>query len=161
MKTRILTGTVGSGKTTCLMRWANAQPHVRGILSPVADSERYFLHYPGGEKRTMEAEADEKEVYVTPRYRFSVRSFSWAVHLLEKDIRQRPDFLLIDEIGKLELRGEGFSNILCRLLDAGKVPNLILVVRTELLEAVRIKFGISEYSEWRADPLSDSISGQW
>ena len=42
--------------------------------------------------------------------------------------------LLVDEIGHLELQGEGFTQIL-ELIKEDKVKNCILVIRKELLSA--------------------------
>lgn len=161
MRLWILTGAVGSGKTTRLIQWADRQPRARGILSPVLAGQRFFMHHPDGQRCLMEARTGEQSAFETPRYRFSVKAFCWAEQCLEEDLRIKPDWLLIDEIGKLELRGKGFAPILRKVLDAEAAANLVLVVRSELLELVQVEFDLDPFTEWGADPLSDSTSGQW
>lgn len=148
MKIRILAGPVCSGKTTRLSRWATRQASVRGILSPVISGRRRFVHLPDGEHRQMEAGRLEGPVYSTPRYRFSVSAFHWAEGRLKKDMQFRPDWLIIDEIGKLELRGDGFSRVLGDILEAEAAGNLLLVVRSGLVESVQERFGIGTASAW-------------
>lgn len=144
----ILAGPIGSGKTTRLDRWARAKPSARGILSPVVDGERHFLHLPDRERRDMAAGPDEQAVYTTPRYRFSATAFHWAEDRLREDARLHPDWLLIDEIGKLELRGEGFATCLRAFLEQAVTENLLLVVRDNLVEAITGEFGIDAFSRW-------------
>ncbi|MFO7724265.1 MAG: nucleoside-triphosphatase [Oceanipulchritudo sp.] len=149
METCILSGPIGSGKTTRLQHWVGEQPSARGIVSPVVEGKRRFRHLPGGSWREMEAEPGERDVLATPRYRFSAAAFRWAEACLQEDVRHQPDWIVLDEIGKLELRGEGFASFLKGILADQAVPHLLLVVRAELLPEVRQQFGMGAVTHWR------------
>lgn len=149
MEICILSAPIGSGKTTRLKGWIREQPSARGILSPVEAGKRRFLHFPGGAWREMEAEPGESDVVATPRYRFSAAAFRWAEARLQEDLRWQPEWIVIDEIGKLELRGDGFAAFLKGMLAAQDVPRLLLVIRSELLPEVREQFGIKTFTPWQ------------
>jgi len=100
MKIWIASGPVGCGKTTRLLHWAETQEGVRGLLSPVVNGNRQFLHLASGTRFSMEAEKGESEVWATPRYRFSIKAFQRVQDLLRQDLLVRPPWFLLDEIGQ-------------------------------------------------------------
>lgn len=122
----------GSGKTTSLEKWAGDRRDVNGILSPVIGGLRYFRDIRSGETFPMEAVENEDEVWEVGRFRFSRSAFEKAIQLLRAAI-QAPGWLVIDEIGPLEMRGAGFHDILKELLELQRSP-MLLVLR-EGLEA--------------------------
>jgi nucleoside-triphosphatase THEP1 len=57
----------------------------------------------------------------------------------------KTSWLVVDEVGPLELRGEGFHNVVTDLLI--KHPgNIILVIREQLVEEVVKSFNINHYT---------------
>ncbi len=142
----ILTGPTFSGKTGCLARWAAARQDVAGLLSPDGPDGRHFVDLVSGESVPMEARADEPEMVAVGRFRFRAAAFDWANERLfaaASDVR-RP-IIVIDEIGPIELRGEGLRPGLEAALARLDSP-LVLVVRESLVDAVRQAFAIPQAS---------------
>jgi nucleoside-triphosphatase THEP1/ABC-type thiamin/hydroxymethylpyrimidine transport system permease subunit len=135
----ILTGPKGVGKTESILTWSLEQPNVFGILSPVVDGKRVFRDIHAKEIFKMEAEEGE-ETIVVGRYTFSKTGFDKAKEILYENIN-REGWLVIDEVGPLELRGEGFYGVLKDVLERRK-DRTLLIVREGLTEKVREFFSI-------------------
>lgn len=137
----ILTGPVQSGKTTALIEWAEMRNDVYGILTPVANAKRMFMDAHTREQFAMEAAAAEITLTVG-RFSFSKENFHKAVGII-RDAMNREGWLIIDEIGPLELSGEGFHDILKEVL-ALRTGKLLLVVRenNQMTEKVRTYFNL-------------------
>ena len=71
---------------------------------------------------------------------FSKNNFDKAIQIIRNAI-DKPGWLIIDEIGPLELRGEGFSEVLKEVLIRRK-ENILLVVREGLSKKAEDYFGI-------------------
>ena len=66
----------------------------------------------------------------------------WARGVLAAALLANVDWLVVDEIGPLELqRGEGFAFVLDALADPVRIPNAIVLVREELLEELTARLG--------------------
>jgi nucleoside-triphosphatase len=129
----VLTGEVHSGKTSKLLDWSRNRNDVYGILTPVIEGSRFFWNVQSGEQFEMEA-ADENEVLVVGRYRFSKNGFEKAVKILDDTIN-KSGWLIVDEIGPLELRGEGFSEIVKKIVHE-RTGKTLFVVRKALVDDV-------------------------
>lgn len=123
----LLTGPIGSGKTSALLEWAGKRKDVHGILTPVMNGQRVFMDIYSGEQFNMEAGEDESLFLQVGRYRFSRNGFDKAEKIIKAAVNE-PGWLVIDEIGPLELKGLGFRDMLFELLEERK-GSLILVVR--------------------------------
>lgn len=131
----IITGTVGIGKTTVcrkLIKIVRNQGHTcGGILTYKATDKSIIIEdIQTGEKETL---ASTKRVYPgphTPRYSFSPKGIDFGIRAIDKGVST--ELLVVDELGHLELRGEGFVRAL-ELIRADKVKNCILVIRNGLL----------------------------
>lgn len=122
----LLTGPVRSGKTTSLVTWSENRNDVQGILTPVINGKRIFMDAASREQFPMEAEGEE-ETLTVGRFAFSKKNFDKAIRIIRGAAGQA-DWLLIDEIGPLELSGEGFDAVLKEIL-AVRNRKLLLVVR--------------------------------
>ena len=142
----IVTGDVHSGKTGKLLNWSGERSDVHGILTPVLEGTRYFLDIHSREQFRMEAD-DKEEALVVGRYRFSRNSFNKATRLLENSI-DKNGWLVVDEIGPLELRGEGFSDFLKTIVRERKERTL-LVVRKALIDDVISQFELYRFEKRR------------
>jgi len=143
----ILTGPVGSGKTTALMKWVTGREDTGGILMPLRKGKRFFHSVNSGEEYPAETDPGNAEAISIGPYRFSFGAFQRAGREILKSA-ESCGTLVIDEIGPLELNGTGFSEVLKSLLAdrnaiAGK--NLILVVREGLAEKAAEVFGMENY----------------
>jgi nucleoside-triphosphatase len=127
-----------SGKTTALMQWVKGKENIAGILSPVVNEERMFYNIADGEYFTMLAAANE-ETLLVGKYAFSKTAFDKANALLQET---KNKFVIIDEIGPLELMDNGFADTLKNILLQKSYTDLLLVVRNGLVDDVVKKFSI-------------------
>ncbi len=74
----------------------------------------------------------------TKKYFFNPKGIDFGIKAIDKGASS--DILLVDEIGHLELEGEGFVKTI-ELIGDGKVRNCILVIRDELLSAFLPQLG--------------------
>ena len=75
----------------------------------------------------------------TGRYRFFPEGLCFGNEALESGA-VNANVLFVDEMGPLELRGEGFKDIPA-LIQFSKTPAIVVVVRKELATAVQKRFG--------------------
>ena len=73
----------------------------------------------------------------SPRYFFNPKGIDFGIKAIEKGASA--EIFVIDEIGQLELGGEGFTNVF-KLIKSGKVQDCIIVIRSALLTAFRSQF---------------------
>lgn len=156
MPVHILTALVHSGKTTRLMEWAARKEDVYGVLSPVSGGKRFFMNAATKERFEMEAAAGEERVIAVGRFFFKEDAFTKAIGIISDAMLQPKGWIVVDEIGPLELRGAGFYSIVKQLLEADGLPlNVLLVVREPLADQVVQAFELS-----RADlTISSSLPG--
>jgi nucleoside-triphosphatase THEP1 len=137
----ILTAPIQSGKTTSLINWSAAKNDVHGILTPVVGGKRVFMNAQTKEQFSMEATGKE-ETLAVGRFLFSKNNFAKAIQII-RDAIQQDGWLVIDEIGPLELKGQGFCEILKKVLAVRK-KNIVLIVREGMAEQVKEYFNIDE-----------------
>jgi nucleoside-triphosphatase THEP1 len=142
----ILTAPIQSGKTTSLINWSAARKDVYGILTPVVSGKRVFMNAQTREQFPMEAEGPSAQlradVLSIGRFVFSKEAFNKASEII-RDAIHKEGWLVIDEVGPLELRGEGFCNVLREGLSVKK-EKILLVVREGITEQVKKHFNIHD-----------------
>lgn len=144
MQIHLLSGAIHSGKTTWLMEHFIPQHACFGIVSPVLEDGRYFYSIESGALKKMEANSHEKDIFQIGRYVFSKAAFQWSIEQIELGLKNPKDFLILDEIGPLELKGEGFAPFLKKLLsDPACVKNILLVVREQAVTDVCAYFKLN------------------
>lgn len=144
VSTTIITGPVRSGKTTRLARWARERGDVGGVLSPDGPNGRTFVDPATGDTCAMENPGPDEAALVIGRFRFRAAAFEWANERLRAAAASGGGTpLVIDEIGPLELAGGGLHAGLLAALDRPG-GELLLVVRTHLVDEVRTKFGLQD-----------------
>lgn len=86
--------------------------------------------------------SNEDRYFIQGRFAFLKETFEQA----ERYILSSPAHLpvWIDEVGGLELKGLGYSNLLHKLLESDR--NIILTVRDRLLEKVLNRYKTRDYS---------------
>lgn len=134
----ILTGPKHSGKTSLVQQWCKGRTDVHGLLSPVIDGKRFFMDIDTGQTFFMETDDADTNAIEVGRFRFSRASFEKASHLLEISAKKK-GWLILDECGPLELKGEGFAATLTHILQtpAPGVKLVILVRDTLVHEMIR------------------------
>lgn len=142
----ILTGPVQSGKTTTIANWTMGKNDVFGILTPVISGKRMFMDVNSREKFEMEANSGEAEILMIGKFKFSKAGFSKAGDILRNGLNEKTGWLVVDEIGPLELRGEAFSEILKEILQSScNHQKILLIVRDSIVEEVTQVFGLRRY----------------
>ena len=88
------------------------------------------------------------------RYAFAPEAFTWAnEHLLNELSRACVKWLVVDEVGPLELRGEALDPALRRILAQGNPElNLVLVVREGLEDDVIEHYELTRWPLQRFAP---------
>lgn len=139
----IVTGEIGIGKTTvchkALKMLQSAGYTCGGTLTHKAvDGSLTVLDIQTGEEKTLASTSDTYGGPRTRKYFFSVEGIDFGVRAIERGIAS--DVLFVDEIGHLELNGEGFAKSL-ELIKTQKARNCVLVIRKELLHAFLARLG--------------------
>jgi len=150
----IMTGSVNSGKTARMRELLQSIPGADGILSEKLFDGACFHGY----RVTHPATGDSRELALLEefysgqfaeacrigRYVFSREALRFAREiLLRLTVDDATLAIFLDEAGPLELRGEGFSDILPILLACGK--DLYITVRSTCLERFMAQYEICEH----------------
>ncbi len=146
----IYNGPAHSGKTTFLFNWIAAQKNVGGILQPVVDSRRCLYNIFTRQLKILELDpsGDEKNFDAIGKYKFSRDTFAWAQKLLLSCLSKELDWLIIDEIGPLEIEGKGFEPALSKILSEHEkfYGNILIVVRKGLFQKVKAHYHLANSS---------------
>lgn len=148
----ILSAPKHSGKTTRLIEWSVDRDDVFGILTPIVNGKRVFMDAHSKEQFQMEAGENEINILEVGKYRFSRGAFKRASTIISNSIIMNAGWVVIDEIGPLELKGEGFADAVKKVLHQQySLANILLVIREGLVENVLHFFNISNQRilEWR------------
>lgn len=160
----IMTGAQGTGKTTLLARVADTlrAEHVPlgGFLSRVvmADGRRagYDLEFLTDPARMPLCRTDGSIAgeQVGP-FTFSSVALQAGLTALRPDHQKAERIWFVDEIGPLEMRGQGWDSALPGLLRDGR-GTVVLVVRPDLVGPVQERYGFGAAQVWNAEHLTDS-----
>ncbi len=145
----ILSKAIQTGKTTTLFNWCKQQSNVAGILTPDIDDTRKLYDIQQQQVFDFETKETLPAHEITPigRFQFLSKGFKQAQQIIINSIGS--DYLIIDEIGRLELNeGKGLEPVLGELIKqyVSKAVNgtLVLVIRDYLLEASMEKYALHE-----------------
>jgi nucleoside-triphosphatase THEP1 len=145
----ILCGPVHSGKTTRLIKWLTDKNNVQGIISPIIDGDRYLVNINSDEKRKLEIDPGSslRNVIKVGNFIFDKSVFKWASEIILDAIKTNPEWLIIDEVGPLELQGDGLAKSVSKVFFGKDVllkTNVIFVVRKRLLNDFLNHYKLSE-----------------
>lgn len=128
----VLSGPVQTGKTTRLRAWCDdwlaraptdaTYSSVDGILAPVVGGHRHLLHIPTGTMRDLEDFSDGAPAVTVRRFTFNAGVFAWARNCLLGAVTppsppaDRVRWIIVDEVGPLELSGGGLEPAVSELL---------------------------------------------
>lgn len=89
----------------------------------------------------MEEIENESETIAVGKYIFNKSVFQTAINQFENDLKNpRLKFLIIDELGPIELRKEGFYSLLEILFPYFIDKEFLIVIRSTLLKDFQIVF---------------------
>jgi len=146
----ILTGNIRTGKTTALINWAADRTDVGGFVTPDSLNGRILkrLGREGLEPLEQDQPSTDVKIVKVGKFSFYQKAFDLGDQWIKEDLEDsRNKYIVIDEIGKLELQGKGWSKALRDILKHDwSDRNLILVVRESLLEEVQGRFDIHDAS---------------
>jgi nucleoside-triphosphatase len=152
MSIYIFSKPIHSGKTTELLQWCNQQKNMAGILMPDINGSRKILDL--NTKEISDAECIDAANTKQPltsigKFNFYTEAFEKANLILLHTLTQNPGWLVIDEAGKLELKGEGFYKSIMKAAkiygNEDKPGNLLITVRDSLCEEVVSFFKIKNF----------------
>lgn len=149
-KVYILTGNIQTGKTTALLNWCKQLNDVSGLATPILNGKRCFYNILTAESFAMEATENEINTLAIGRFVFSQAAFDTANAILLQAIESQ--YIVVDEIGPLELQQKGLYKSIEFLLKENK-NNLLLVVRKKLVESVIEFFKLQQVSILTVDDL--------
>jgi nucleoside-triphosphatase THEP1 len=141
----LLSGPIQTGKTTRLTEWIKKKNDVDGILQPVIDGKRYIKHISSGIVQLLEISPDsnEKNILSIGNYKFNNDVFTWTRSKLLLTFNKHPEWLIIDEVGKLEMDNKGLEPAISKILnDLNNQTNMnvVFVVRDYLVLDFLIKY---------------------
>ncbi len=150
----LLSGPVNSGKTTWVINDFSEHPEADGFACKKVWQNGLnigydlfhlptglscpFIRVPGNIPPDWEETAR-----LGDRFSFSSAGLLFARHITQNAILNHAGRFYLDEVGPLELSGQGFNHLLEALLGAD--IDLVVVVRTTLLPKVIETFNISSY----------------
>ncbi len=148
----LLTGPQGTGKTTACWK---ALPGLRatgvkiaGFVSPPlldatgAKTGIQMVDLTTGQSHTFARVVASEESADIGVYRLEEDAEAWARGVLAAALLANVDWLVIDEIGPLELhRQAGFAFALEPLSDPVRIPNAIVIVREYLVNELAARLG--------------------
>lgn len=141
----IIHGEIGGGKTRVAGQWAREQAQagrrVGGVLALKSPQGRRFHDLWTGDEMAKEPVADGEPAVEVGRFRFRKAAFDWAQARIRDAVTDGAEAVVIDEVGPLEMRGEGFAPLIDEL--PGHVLR-VLLVRTGLEDAAAARFGRGE-----------------
>ena len=135
------TGPVQTGKTTRVGEWA-LQKNCSGILAPIINGKRHLRDIKSGEEKLLESEANRNTISIG-KYNFKNEVFEWGRQKLIAEYESEPEWLVIDEYGKLELRDEGIEPAISTIINHWKIDKkikLLIIVRDYLVDDFIKKF---------------------
>jgi len=135
------TGPVQTGKTTRIAEWTSLN-NCSGILAPIINGKRHLRDIKSKEEKLLEVESNRNTISIG-RYNFKEDVFEWGRQKLLAEYESEPEWLVIDEYGKLELRGEGLEPVISTIINHWKINkknNLLIVVRDYLVNDFIKKF---------------------
>ena len=141
----IITGAIGIGKTTIcekVIEIARSQRYsCGGVIARKSRNEDIIIEdIQTGETKVL---ASTSNIYQGPRtakYSFNPDGITFGILAIDRGTTA--EILVVDELGHLELRGQGFAGVVEQIA-AGKVKNCILVIRKELLPAFLPRLSVS------------------
>ncbi len=151
MSIYIFSRPVHSGKTTELVQWCSQQKSIAGILMPDIEGSRKILDLYTKEVFDIECTevANTKERLTSVgRFHFYTAAFDKANAIVLAALSRAPDWLAIDEVGKLELEGKGFYESIVKSVelynDGQFAGNLLFTVRESLFSEVVLFFNMKD-----------------
>lgn len=144
----ILSQPIQTGKTTVLMNWLQSHQSVLGILTPDVDGKRMLFDIEQRTYHHLQLNEANKGIIIG-RFVFDPAAFELARNIIHSAIQQQPEWIVVDEIGRLEMeRNQGLepeiSNTITHFKTTPGPTKLLLVIRDYLLEDAKKFYGLED-----------------
>jgi iron complex transport system ATP-binding protein len=131
----IVSGSIGIGKTTICQKVIEIAQRqgfrCGGIITYKTENEDIVIKdVQTGKTKIFASTSDIYDGPRTEKYSFSPEGIEFGIQAIIKGFSA--DVLVVDEIGQLELSGQGFARII-DWISAGRIKNCIIVIRKALL----------------------------
>jgi len=142
----IFSRAIRTGKTTALRNWSGGKPNIAGILTPDENGLRKLYDITSGTTYDLQvAETFPGPVINIGRFVFDQSVMEKAKQLLLDACYKNTDWLVIDEVGKLETeQNAGLEPAVTEIIQhyqSGKATGkLLLVIRDSLLDKALEKY---------------------
>ncbi len=141
----LLTGPTRSGKTTALAHFVADKAPLDGFLTPDEENIRILITLQDREKHAFEvATPDSQQVVSIGQFQFLSSGFEKGKDALKNRAPGVPHWMVVDELGPLEMRGEGFEPALSDCIYGNEKSGsaaILIVVRNSLTTAFSLKYG--------------------
>lgn len=130
---------IRTGKTTQLLGWSRNKPDMYGLLTPDVDGLRMLYDLVTKQYHPFQLEtAASGPAISVGRFIFARESFATASRILLDAAQQSYNWLVIDEVGKLEIeQGQGLDDVVKTVIAQHRARKqngrLLLVIRDTLL----------------------------
>ena len=151
----ILTGPVNSGKTTGLAEWSKERNDIYGFLCPYTKGKRVLLDIQSNQISPLEIsdlsiQSDTHPCIQVGRFHFLIEAFNKMRNILTEHSKYAYKWMIIDEIGKLELKEEGLEpalSVYFTTLESSTPVSQrsVLIVRDFLLDEIINKYRLENY----------------
>lgn len=132
----IVSGPVHSGKTSTVQKCLKSFNRTAGIVCPDIEGKRFLKDLKTNISYPFETGSDNPDSIKTGKYFFSAGTFKKGREILQDLCCDEDSIILVDEIGKLEISGQGLEPALGELIRFHRLlqTRLILIIRDYLLE---------------------------
>lgn len=132
------------------MEWAASKKNVCGIFQPVIEDKRFVYHIDSRSLKALES-ANEANSIVIGDYKFDLSTLEWARNCITESFNKNPDWLIIDEVGPLELEGKGLEPVITRIITDSRnfKGRIIFVVREKMLKKFLDHYNLDSYEEFK------------
>jgi nucleoside-triphosphatase THEP1 len=140
--TYLLTGPVQSGKSAALMSWVEGKS-ASGVITPTIFGVKVLVNVSTGELFPYQNTVPEAGTVSIGKYHLFAEAFVSARNIIQNAWQNDDRWMIIDEIGRLELNDGGHHTVFAETLSRHK-RNLLIVVREVLLKDVIEKYGLGD-----------------
>jgi nucleoside-triphosphatase THEP1 len=129
------------------MKWAEGRDDCGGVLSPDVKGLRHLYNVRTKEIIAWQRKMPEEGDIIVGRFSFDPEGFISAVSWLNEAMADPSvHYVILDEAGRLELKGKGFDTWLKAVLPFPPDKTLILVVRRSLMDDIIAHYGMDDVS---------------
>lgn len=146
----IFSRAIRTGKTTQLQHWVKDRTGISGILTPDENGMRMLQDIASGKKYALQVNDTFTGPTITiGRFTFDLSVTERAKQILQHACHENPAWLVIDEVGKLEVEQDAglepvVTNVIRHYQSGEANGRLLLVVRDSLLNKAIEKYGLQD-----------------